>query len=227
METYPTANPKLQFDRVPGRVYHKNCNIEIGARQQRELMNPIESIRWVRSTGFGICIGLAIFTTGCTNSASSGVDSTNPDLSRDENRLAGQVSTTGATISEPYCIEITGSDYRWHVRYPDCDGRLADAGEGPIVRDIHVPVQTDVVLVLKSDDYIYTLALPKYGLKEIAVPNLEFRMVLHPPDAGRFPLLGDELCGDPHPDLKGNLIVEPKDRFVKWITDQRRMIENP
>ena len=89
-----------------------------------------------------------------------------------------------------------------------------------IVRDVHIPVQTDVVLVLRSEDYVYTLALPQFGLKEIAVPTLEFRLDFRPPDAGRFPLLGDQLCGDPHPDLQCGLVVESRDQFLKWLKNR-------
>ncbi len=124
-----------------------------------------------------------------------------------------------AKIPEPFCIEMTGSNYRWHVRYPDSEGRFAEQNERT-TRDIHVPDQTNVVLVLKSDDYVYTLELPQYQMKEIAVPKLEFRMEFRTPEAGRFPLLGDELCGDPHPELKGDLIVEPREQFLKWLKER-------
>ena len=176
-------------------------------------MNCNDSIRRTRAIGIrlAIWIGLAIIAAGCSDCEQSTVDQ----------------PTVDATIREPYCIEITGSDYRWHVRYPDGDGQIAEQGSGPIVRDIHVPCQTDVVFVLTSNDYVYTLALPQYGLKEIAVPKLEFRMEFHPLVAGRFPLEGDELCGDPHPNLQGELIVEPRDRFMKWLADQKQVHDNP
>src|SRR4029077_9337405 len=107
--------------------------------------------------------------------------------------------------------------YRWHVRYPGEDGRLVTEGAALTLRDVHVPVQTKVILVLKSTDFVYTLALPQFGLKEIAVPDLEFRMEFRSTVAGRFELIGDELCGDPHPELRGVLIVEPVDRFLSWL----------
>jgi len=195
-------------------------------------MNRHEPTSPIRSSGIAIWIGLAIVATGCSAGCSKfaqvDVDLTIADSSRDENQPAGPIPMTGPTngptssptIREPYCIEITGSNYRWHVRYPNSEGQFEEQGDGPIARDVHVPLQTDVVLVLKSDDYVYTLALPKYGLKEIAVPKLEFRMAFHSPDEGRFPLLGDQLCGDPHPELQGNLVVEPRDRFLMWLKDQ-------
>lgn len=84
--------------------------------------------------------------------------------------------------------------------------------------DVHVPLQTDVVFVLNSKDYVYTLAIPQCGLKEIAVPELEFRMKFNLANAGKFDLVGDELCGDPfHEQRQGHLIVEPVDKFCSWL----------
>jgi len=170
----------------------------------------------MRSTWFSIAFGLTIVLAGCSDWAASPVDSTTAPSSPDESSLAESAPNLG----EPYCIEIRGSDYRWHVRYPDNGGCVDEEGRESIERDVHVPAQTDVVLVLKSDDYVYTLALPTFGLKEIAVPNLEFRMAFRPPDAGRFPLLGDQLCGDLHPELQGDLVVEPPDHFRKWLKER-------
>lgn len=151
---------------------------------------------------------LVVIATGCTDAARS-----------DSRANAPKTPAAVPQIREPYHIEITGSKDRWHVRYPGADGEVASESDARTVRNIHIPLQTKVVLVLKSTDYIYTLALPQFGLKEIAVPDLEFRMELCPPAAGRFELVGNQLCGDPHAELDGFLIVEPTDRFFDWLTN--------
>ncbi len=133
-------------------------------------------------------------------------------------------------IREPFRIEVTGSDRRWHVRYPDVIGPFVFERRGLRMHEIHVPQNTHVVLVFKSSDYIYTFALPECGLKEIAVPDLEFPVQLCPIDAGRYEFHGDELCGDPKTDLDGALIVESHDRFLEWYEEMnagvadRRMV---
>jgi heme/copper-type cytochrome/quinol oxidase subunit 2 len=121
------------------------------------------------------------------------------------------------TIVEPYRIEITGTRGRWHVRYPGCgsDSRRND-GSQP-AHDIHVPQNADIVLILNSADYIYTLKVPEFGVKQIAVPDLEFRAEFRSDREGTFELTGDELCGDRHPEMNGHLIVEPRQRFLKWL----------
>ncbi|HLJ11714.1 MAG TPA: hypothetical protein VKU82_11020 [Planctomycetaceae bacterium] len=120
-------------------------------------------------------------------------------------------------VREPYVIEITGNNDRWHVRYPGADGTQATAGNEVARRDVHVPLDMQIILKLKSRDFVYSLELPEYGLSQIAVPNLEFKMEFRATQAGRFAFEGDELCGDAHPELEGELIVEPRERFLEWL----------
>ena len=138
---------------------------------------------------------------------------------RSESNSDSAVLSTNAnsglpSIGESYCIEVTGRDNRWHVRYPGMESQDCD---GLVVQDIHVPCATKIVLVLKSRDYVYTLSVPHFGKKEIAVPELTFQMELEPSDPGRFALDGDQWCGDPHPELQGELVVETPRQFLDWL----------
>jgi heme/copper-type cytochrome/quinol oxidase subunit 2 len=178
-------------------------------------MNRIQVKACLHTNLCGICVALAITAWGCSDWIGSAPLSAILDSS-ERTELGVRVPI----IREPYRIEITGHNDRWHVRYSDIDGQFADPDEGPSAREVHVPLETDVVLVLKSNDYVYTLELPQFALKEIAVPRLEFHIELHPADAGRFPMLGDQLCGDAHPELHGDLVVEPRSSFLQWLNDR-------
>lgn len=122
-------------------------------------------------------------------------------------------------IVEPYRIDITGRHKQWHIQYPGCDERVVKDIAGGPAPEIHLPTDANVVLVLRSADFIYTLAMPTYAVKEIAVPELEFRVEFHTAGSGRFDLKGDELCGDPCPELNGSVVVEPRAEFARWLTD--------
>jgi len=122
-------------------------------------------------------------------------------------------------VCEPFRVEVTGCEGRWRIRYADLSGQLAAEGHLGADREIHVPQNQQVELVLNSEDYVYTFALPAYDVKEIAVPDLEFAVYLHPSAAGRFEFHGDELCGEPHSGLDGHLCVEPQDRFFQWYEE--------
>ena len=170
------------------------------------------SIQWNR-----FCLGLLVGMTaaGCFDTARVPTEAT-------IGASAGSTSATSVdiTIRVPYIIEVTGSKFRWQVKYPGADGTLMTDDDVLTVGNLHVPAQTDVELVLKSADYVDSLALPHFEQHEMAVPGLEFRLRFHTADDGEFELLGDEFCGDPHPELNGSLFVESPDRFRKWLGEQ-------
>lgn len=139
--------------------------------------------------------------------------------SRDVELAGGDVQ-----LPEPYTIELTGTGYRWRVRYPGVDGLLATEDDVIRFRNVHMPLDVDVQFVLKSTDYVYGIELPDFKKREIAVPDLEFRFALHAAIAGTFDLNGDEFCGDPHPELVGKMIVEPRDQFRRWLARQAREV---
>ncbi len=122
-----------------------------------------------------------------------------------------------ASISEPLFIQLTGTKHRWRADYPMIDGTFLAIDDLQAESQLHVPLDTEVVLILKSTDYIYTLAIPELGLKEIAVPDLEFRMAFRPTRVGLFPLIGEELCGLPGGDNSGQLVVESREQFLAWL----------
>lgn len=112
---------------------------------------------------------------------------------------------------------MTGDDYRWTVRYPGRDGRLDTSDDVLDSQDLNVPEGTDVRVLLESRDYVYTLAVPEFGQKEIVVPDMSFEIRLPANRPGRFQLLGDHLCGYDHPELVGTLAVRTRDDFTRWL----------
>jgi heme/copper-type cytochrome/quinol oxidase subunit 2 len=118
-------------------------------------------------------------------------------------------------------IEMTAYDFRWHSHYAGVDGKLETADDVHAAQVLHVPVDADVEIVLKSKDFIYTLAVPHADVREIAVPDMEFRMRFKADTIGTFALPGDQMCGYAHPDLNGTLIVESQLDYVEWLASQQ------
>ena len=86
---------------------------------------------------------------------------------------------------------------------------------------LHVPIDAEVEIVLKSLDYLYSLEVPLAEKKEIAVPDLTFSLNFKADKMGTFEMPGDQMCGYTHPDLMGTLIVESQEDFAKWMKSQR------
>jgi cytochrome c oxidase subunit 2 len=129
---------------------------------------------------------------------------------------SAQCERLSPTIPSPYRIEITGSKKSWSARYPDEAGRQTVRGAQSAGKVLHAPLGTKVVLVLKSTDYVYTFAIPQYGIKEIAVPGLEFQIELDGSKPANLDLIGEELCGRPHSEVAGRLVIEPPNHFFNW-----------
>lgn len=133
--------------------------------------------------------------------------------------IAGRRSFHALRHDEPCRVEITGHRDGWRARYPGNDGRF-DTNDDVLSLDrVHVPIATKIELTLKSADYIYTFSLPRYGVREIAVPDLVFRAEMCPTQAGRAVVVGDPLCGDSH-ELRGDFVVESRERFQAWLSEQ-------
>lgn len=120
-------------------------------------------------------------------------------------------------LPNPLVIHFTGTNHQWQAEYQMPDGPNVMAGP-----DLHVPVGSPVVFMLRSTDYIYTMAIPAFELKEIAVPELEFHLSLRPQRQGTYPLVGEELCGLPGRAGPGRLIVESVAEFRTWLETRER-----
>ena len=124
---------------------------------------------------------------------------------------------------EAIAVEVTGDDFHWHYRFPGADGELGTMDDLRASGPLHLPVGADVELRLTSRDFVYQLALPHLGLKEVAVPELIFSMEFSTDREGRFELRGDQMCGYSHASLVTELVVESQEEFHDWLEDAERV----
>ena len=114
-------------------------------------------------------------------------------------------------------IEVTGDEFNWYFRYPGPDGVLDTSDDRHSVQDLFLPDNSKVNLKLKSNDYVYSFALPELGLEEIAVPGLSFELQFHTGDEQTLLLRGDQFCGFSHETLIGKVYVRNQDDgYYSW-----------
>ena len=129
----------------------------------------------------------------------------------------------GAAVAEkPLVIDITGSEYRRHYRYPGPDRELGTADDILRLGDLHLSINTPVAFQLKSEDYIYTFKLPHIDQIKMAVPEMVFTLEFTPDSLGTFVLEGDQMCGFSHESLKAKVIVETVEDFAVWLAGKSR-----
>jgi len=78
--------------------------------------------------------------------------------------------------------------------------------------EIQVTVGERVRLVLRTADGLHGIELKKFKIaKEIPRGNKAVTVEFTADEAGRFPFLCSEYCGDGHDDMKGMLVVLARD----------------
>jgi cytochrome c oxidase subunit II len=101
--------------------------------------------------------------------------------------LAGQAA-------EPRVIEIVAKRFAWEPS------------------EVQVTVGERVRLVLRTADGLHGIELKKFKItKEIPRGNKPVTVEFTADEAGRFPFLCSEFCGDGHDDMKGMLVVVARD----------------
>jgi len=125
------------------------------------------------------------------------------------------------TAPQKIKIEMTGHDFKWQSRYAGADQQLGTDDDLRAAQVIHVPINAEVEIFLKSRDYLYSLEIPQAGRKEIAVPDLTFSLNFTADKLGTYEMPGDQMCGYTHPDLMGTLVVESREAYDRWRRAQR------
>lgn len=111
-------------------------------------------------------------------------------------------------------VVVTGHQYWWDVRYPDDGIRTAN--------EVHLPVDRDVVLVLRSEDVIHSLSVPQIAGKLDLVPGRENRMSVRVTEPGRYDGYCAEFCGLQHARMRFTLIAHEPDDFDRWASAAAR-----
>ncbi len=96
--------------------------------------------------------------------------------------------------TKPLVFEARGREFKWQFLTTGPDGDIASGDEESLGNELIVPAATDVILVLTSEDYVYTLNVPD-GRIEIAVPDMVHVVQFRSPLEGTHEFRTDPLCG--------------------------------
>jgi len=118
-------------------------------------------------------------------------------------------------------VRVTGSGYRWIMRYAGEDGLLDTDDDVVSGRDLHLPARADVVVDLRSDDFVYGFYLPDEDVIEAAMPNDPYDVEFRTGGPARHDLRGSQMCNFAHPDLLGEVVIHPSGEFDAWLEQER------
>jgi cytochrome c oxidase subunit 2 len=156
--------------------------------------------------------------------------------------------------SEALVVHVTAEQFAWNVHYPGPDrqfGRtdikLLDVQSNPLgldrsdpaakddvttINQLYLPVNTPVIVRLRSKDVIHSFGVPEFRVKQDAVPGFtipiwfvpnvttaEMRTRMGDPEF-QYEIACAQLCGLGHARMRGYVTVQSADEFQKWIDEK-------
>jgi cytochrome c oxidase subunit II len=114
-------------------------------------------------------------------------------------------------------VEVVGRQFEWRLRYPGRDGSLGTPDDLFLVNDLHVPVDEDILIQLKTMDVLHSFFLPNLRIKQDAVPGMKIPVWFKALETGEFDIVCAELCGWGHYKMKGRITIESRADFDAWL----------
>jgi cytochrome c oxidase subunit II len=121
---------------------------------------------------------------------------------------------------KPPLAEVTGRQFEWRIRYAGDDGIIGTPDDLHVVNDLHVPVNEEVVLAIKSQDVLHSFFLPNMRVKQDVVPGMKQFVWFKATREGSFDIVCAELCGWGHYKMRGRITVDSKDNYERWYRQQ-------
>lgn len=136
-------------------------------------------------------------------------------------------------------VEAVGQQWHWSYRLPGADGILGTVNtklispENPFGmnpddvngmddvlvsdRELHLPVDQPVKVLLRSKDVLHDFAVAQFRVKMDLVPGMVTYLWFTPNKVGNYEILCMELCGVGHFAMRGNVVVEPREDYEAWV----------
>jgi cytochrome c oxidase subunit 2 len=108
-----------------------------------------------------------------------------------------------------YEIAVQGQKWSWSFTYPN----------GYVDKDLHLPVDRNIRLVIGSSDVIHSVYIPAFRVKKDAVPGRYTKLWFTPTKPGEYNLYCAEYCGTSHSDMLAKVIVHEPGGFEKWLRE--------
>jgi cytochrome c oxidase subunit 2 len=129
----------------------------------------------------------------------------------------------GLTSKNPVTIQITGHQWWWEITYPNsqADQTITTANE------IHVPLNTPVVILTNSADVIHSFWAPSITGKRDLLPGYSSAFWFEVDQAGTYHGQCAEFCGLQHAHMGFSIIAEATDKFQEWQQRQLAPAHDP
>ncbi len=115
---------------------------------------------------------------------------------------------------------VTAKQFEWNVTYPGPDGRIETDDDFTVRNQLRVPVDTNVRVILRSEDVIHSFYVPELRLKQDAVPGMNIPAWFEATVPGQYVLGCAELCGVGHYSMDASFYVHTAEEWSQWNAQQ-------
>jgi cytochrome c oxidase subunit 2 len=108
-------------------------------------------------------------------------------------------------------VKVKAQQFVWTFEYPEY---------GIISKELHLPVNKQVILKMESSDVIHSFWVPEFRVKQDVVPGRVTEYRITPTLIGDYKVRCSELCGASHAYMESPVIVDSEVTYNAWISDQ-------
>lgn len=116
-------------------------------------------------------------------------------------------------------VQIIGHQWWWEFDYPDLNIHTAN--------ELHIPVNTTVLVDLTSLDVIHSFWVPQLSGKTDVIPGLTNQMWLQGDTVGQYYGQCSEYCGANHANMRVTVFVDSQEDFDAWVANQQKPPVDP
>jgi cytochrome c oxidase subunit 2 len=118
-------------------------------------------------------------------------------------------------------VIVTAKQFEWNVTYPGADGTLETADDFTVRNQLRVPVDTNILMHLRSEDVIHSFYVPEMRLKQDVVPGMSVPAWFQATTTGQYVIGWAELCGIQHYSMDGSFYVHTAAEWQQWNAQQQ------
>src|SRR5438552_3291920 len=126
---------------------------------------------------------------------------------------AGRAVGKFATNSNQLEIEVTGHQWWWEVKYPN---PAAPNQQVVTANEMHIPINTHVLLRVDTRDVIHSLWIPNLHGKRDLIPGRVNKIRIEADTPGVYRGQCAEFCGLQHAHMALVVVAETPEEFARW-----------
>ena len=107
-----------------------------------------------------------------------------------------------------YEIYVVGKQWMWKFQHPEGQQEIDE---------LHVPVGTDIRLIMGSEDVIHSFYVPGFRIKYDVIPGRYTSIWFNATQPGEYDLFCAEYCGTNHSLMRGKVIVMTQADYQNWL----------